>query len=247
MVEEAATREGTAAVLARLRAGEELPEGTLIRCLRSSACPRELVEHLAGCHWTRALQRVPPLLLRHPGCPRPFAWQIIPRLGWNDLLQVARDPRTAPAIRRQCERKVSERIKSLTLGERTALARLATRGLIANLLADGAEACVLALLDNPQFTELDAVRLVNVNRHGGCLLALLRHPRWGASRVVTSAAVRSPTLPVGVALGLIATLSGPRLEELARSPGVSDELRDAARLLAQRRRAGARGGGGGQG
>jgi hypothetical protein len=233
-----AAGESVADVQARLQGGEEVPEGTLIRCLRSPGCPRELVEHLAACRWVRTLRRVPSLLLRHPGCPRSFAWEMIPRLGWHDVLQVARDPRTAPMVRNQCERKLRERIKSLTLGERTALARQATRGLIADLVADEAEACVQALLGNPQFTELDAVRLASANRQSACLLALLRHPRWGALRAVTSAAARSPALPLAVTLGLVATMSTPRIEELARAPGVAETIRDAARLLSQRRREG---------
>ncbi len=228
--------DGPAELLAHLRAGEELPEGTLARCLRSASCPRELVEHLAMCRWVRSLRTVPPLLLRHPGCPRAFAWEMIPRLGWHDLLLVLRDPRTSPAIRRQGERKLGERLKSLTIGERTALARQATRGTIANMLADESPACVQALLGNSQFTEPDAVRLLNVNRNRECVVAVVRHPRWGASRAVISAALRSDLLPFGVAVGLIATLSRQRLEELLSAPGLPPDTRETALLLLEHRR-----------
>ena len=229
---------GAAAALAALDAGAEVSEGALVRCLRSPACPRELVERLAGCRWVRALRRVPPLLLRHPACPQPFAWDVLPRLGWHDLLLVVRDPRTAPAVRLQGERKLLERLKQLTVGERTALARQATRGVIAALLGDESPACVGALLDNPRLTEPDAVRLLAVTTVGECAAAVVRHPRWGSCRAVVDAALRSRALPLGVALGLLAALPRPRLEELARIRDLPAALAEPLRLLVERRRAG---------
>jgi hypothetical protein len=161
---------------------------------------------------------------------------MIPRLGWHDLLLVVRDPRTAAPIRRLGEMKLSERLKSLTLGERTALARQATRGVITNLLADESPACVEALLANPQFTELEAVRLVNVNRNGDCVAAVLRSARWGTSRTVVTAAVRCRALSLGLVLGLVATLSRPRLEELGRAQDLPAGVREAVLQLLERRR-----------
>ena len=225
-------------MLEQLDGGAEVPEGALVRCLRSPACPRELVERLAACRWVRSLRRVPPLLLRHPGCPPAFAWDMLPHLGWHDLLLVVRDPRTMAAIRRQGERKLLERLKQLTVGERTALARHATRSLIAGLLADEAPACVQALLDNPRFTEQDAVRLLNANGSSRCAAAVVRHPRWGARRAVIEAALRAPVVPLGVALGLMASLSQARLEELARGGDLPARLLEPLQRLLQRRRGG---------
>lgn len=227
--------EGPAAVLARLDAGDEVPEGTLVRCLRSPACPRALVEQLAGCRWVRSLRRAVPLLVRHPGCPQSFAMDALPRLGWHDLLLVVRDPRTRPAIRRQGERRLLERLRQLTVGERTALARHATRGVIAAMLTEESPGCVQALLDNAHFTEPDAVRLVAANGHGECVAAVVRHPRWGAAPAVVDAALRCPALPFGVALGLLATLPRSRLAALAGSPEVSGRLREPLQELLQRR------------
>jgi hypothetical protein len=229
-------RESPASVLARLDDGTEVPEGVLVRCLRSPACPRELVERLTGCYWVRSLRRVVPLLVRHPGCPQSFAMDALPRLGWHDLLLAVRDPRTPPAIRRQGERRLVDRLKQLTTGERTALARHATRGVIAALLADEAPATVQALLDNAQFTEQDAVRLLHATGSGECVAAVVRHPRWGAAPAVVSAAVRSPAAPLGLALGLVASLSRAQIEALSRSPEVPAAVRRPMEALLERRR-----------
>jgi hypothetical protein len=225
-----------AALLELLESGGEPGEGELTRLLRRPSCPGVVVEQLSKCRWVLTSRRVLQLVVRHPRCPRHFAWDALPRLGWHDLLEVGRDPRTPPAIRKQSERKLIERIVNLTLGERTALARQAPRGLIAILLTDEQPVCVEALLSNPQFTETEALRLLNSNRNPACVLVLLRHPVWGRRPDVLRAAVRSKAVPLGVALGLLALLPETDLDGLTAATEVDGQLRDAAyRLLSQRR------------
>lgn len=226
-----------AALEALVLAGGRPTEGELIRALRSSACPGRFVEELAGCGWAIRSQRLLPLLVRHPACPRPFAWEAIPHLGWHDLVEVARYPRTSPPVRRQVERRLLDRIPQLTGGERVALARRATRGVIVGLLSVPEPGCIRALLDNPQLTETDTVRLLTVNESGECLAAVVRHRTWGQSRTVVKTALRQKRLPLGLALGLLVSLSSRELAELADSPDVSARIRvAAAELVAYRSR-----------
>jgi len=225
-----------AAILDALDAGEEPPEGELARLLRRPSCPGELVERLVTCSWVLGSRRILELVVRHPRCPRHFAWEALPRLGWHDLLGVARDPRTSPAVRKQAERKLAERIASLTLGERTALARLAPRAIVAVLLTDQEPSCIAALVSNPQFTENEALRLVNGNRNPACVQVLLRSPSWGRKVEVLRAAVHSKAVPLGVAIGLLVLLPEAEIAGLASSPGVDRVLRAAAQLLLEGRR-----------
>ncbi len=224
-------------LLGLLDAGEQPPDGDLARILRRPSCPRALVERLVTCNWVLGSRRVLQLLVRHPGCPRHFAWEALPRLGWHDLVAVSRDPRTSPAVRKQCERKLVERIWTLTIGERTALARIAPRGVVSALLTDEAPPCIEALVANPQFTETEALRLLTSNRNPACLQVLLRSPLWGRKREVLRAAVYCRGVPLGVALGLLALLPESDIAGLAASPEVGAQLRSAAaRLLGRRRR-----------
>ena len=223
-----------------LDAGGEPDAGALGRVLRRSSCPAELVEKLSRCRWVLGRNEALKLLVRHPRCPRHFALEALPRLGWHDLAEAARDPRTAPAVRTQCEQKVVERLPSLTVGERIALARVASRRVIGALIANRDPRCVEALLANPQFTEPDAVRLVISNKNSECLLVLLRHPGWGRRPEVVRAAVRARPLPVGVAIGLLPALALSELTGLAGAPNVDPAVRAAAAALARRRRAAAK-------
>jgi hypothetical protein len=218
-----------------LEAGGEPEEGALTRVLRRPGCPGELVQKLSRCSWIMSSRTLLKLLVRHPRCPRHFAWDVLTRLGWNDLVEVARDPRTAPAVRPQCERKLIERLATMTLGERISLARVAPRGVIGSMIASEEPSCVAALLDNPFFTEVEALRLLVLNRSPNCLMVLLRHPGWGRRIEVVRAAVRTRTVPLGVALGLLPVLSRAELCGLASSPEVAVPLRTAAGRLASRR------------
>lgn len=223
-------------MVALLEEGQEPPEGDTVRVLRSPTCPTHLIELLAAHRTMARSRRILPLLLRHPACPRPFAWDNLTRLGWRDLLEVARAPRTAAPIRRQSERKLIERLPQLTAGERTALARLATGPVIAALLSDIEPRGVPALLDNPRFTESHALRLLGCNENMLALLALVRHPRWGRNRAVVRNALSSKNIPLGVKIGIAVVLSIPDLTNLSRAPEAPDPLRAAAAKLIEHRR-----------
>ena len=216
--------------------GGEPDGGALERVLRRASCPGELVERLSRCRWVMGRSELLKRMVRHPRCPRHFALESLPRLGWHDLVEAARDPRAAPAVRAQCEQKVIERLPSLTVGERTALARVATRKVIGVLVGNRDPRCVEALLGNHLFTEPDALRLLSANRNAECLLVLLRHPEWGRRPEVVRAAVRARALPVGVAIGLLPVLPLSELAGLAEAPDLDPALRTAAASLAGRRR-----------
>lgn len=224
-----------AELIEALDGGGEPEEGVLAAILRRPSCPGELVERLARCNWVMGSPRLLQLLVKHPRCPRHFAWEALTRLGWHDLVEIARAPRTAPAIRAQSERKLLERVPNLTLGERTALARVAPRGVIGALLSSEEPLCVEALLNNPLFTETEALRLLTANRNPLCLLALLRHPAWGRRPEIVKSAVRVRGVPLGVALGLLPSLPARDLAGLASSPEVAAPLRSAAARLVESR------------
>lgn len=210
-------------------------EGELVRALLSPTCPAQLVEHLAGCSWVLRSRRLLALVVRHRACPVPFAWEAMPHLGWHDLLEVARHPRAAPRIRRQAEHKLLDRLPHLAPGERVSLARFATRALVAALLGSDEKACVEALLDNPQFTERDALRLMGCNRNQECLLAVVKHRRWGRVTGIVAAALRTRGFPVAISLGILATCTTAELARVQEAPDVPALLRDAAGDLLEHR------------
>jgi hypothetical protein len=224
-------------VIAFMEAGGEVDEGTALRVVRSPRCTARAIELMLLQPAVRRSRTLLAQVVRHPACPRPFAWDALPTLGWRDLLAVATDHRALPPIRRQAERKLAERIRHMALGERVALARQASRGLLPSLMRDASARCIGALLENPRFTETDAVRLVATSVRPEAVREVLRHQRWGAARGVVEAAIRSSAVPLGVALGLAASMPVHELQVLLAGSEIGEPLKtEIARLIERRSR-----------
>jgi hypothetical protein len=150
-----------AAIENSLEHAERPADSDLVRALRSPACPARLVEQLSGCRGVMRLSRVLPLLVRHPACPRPFALRRCCR--WRDMS-------ASPAIRARPRRCAAGRGQAggasgpADQRRRTAVARQATRSVLGHMLDTTDPLCVRAMLDNPQFTETEALRLLVGNR-----------------------------------------------------------------------------------
>lgn len=218
-------------VIVRLEAGERPPDALLIRHLRNPSCDAQLLAALQNCRWVRGARRILPLILRHPKCSLAFAVDVVGRVGWPDLLAVAREPRTSPVVRRLAVRRLLERVGEMTEGERVSLARRAPRALFGLLLVDEAPRIIAALLDNPQFGETDALRLIHVNPRPECLREVLRHPRWGRLPTLLTTAIRSKEIPLAWAISIAVTLSAKERERLEAAPEVSPALKEALRQL----------------
>lgn len=218
-------------LMASLEAGGRPAESLLVRALREGGCPARLVAILENCQWVRAARRVMALMLRHPHCSLSFALDAIGRVGWVEVLAVARDPHAAPPIRRLAERRLSERVGEMSQGERTSLARRAPRSLFPVLMHDESTRTTAALLDNPLFGEADALRLVSSNLKIDCVRIVLRHASWGRRPAVVDAAMRRRDLPLPVAASLAVTLSERQREQLERSSDVPFQLRELLRQL----------------
>ena len=225
----------TAAVLASLEAGGRPPDAVVLRALQAAGCPARLVSVLEGCRWVRGARRVMALMLRHPSCSMSFALDAIGRVGWADMLAVAQDPRAAPAVRRLAERRLLERVGEMSQGERTSLARRAPRSLFPVLIQDESTQTTAALLDNPRFGEMDALRLVSVNPRIDCVRVVLRHGKWGRRPAVVDAVVRRKDLPLPVAAGIAVTLSERQRTQLEQSPELPAELRQVLGRLREHR------------
>ena len=128
-------------------------------------------------------------------------------------------------IRHAGERRLLERQVTLTAGERIALARIAPRAVLRALIGVSDNRVIAALIDNPRCTEMEVVQIVGCNSHGGCVIAVLRHPMWGTRPTVRSAAVESRALPVPMVLGLAVTLPSHQLAAIVASGTVHGDVR----------------------
>jgi hypothetical protein len=126
--------------------------------------------------------------------------------------------------------------RSLTLGERKALARRPTRKAMEKLLADPHPVVIRTLLANPKVVEDDVIRLTARRPNLPEVLAeVARSPRWAHRVRVRMAVVLNPDSPPELAIPLLALLVRPELKLVAAAAYLAPALRLAARDLLARR------------
>ncbi len=178
--------------------------------------------------WTRP-REIKLALLGNPRVPHVLARQFLPHLYWRDLAELATNLRVAPVLRRDAEKLLKTRLPELSVGERVALARRGSRGLI-ELLGNETETLVLrAVAGNARATEADIARiLARSDLPADFLRWLADRSSFSQRRVVRLALVRHPCTPPSSALRLIPTLSRRDIEDLRRDVSAPRLVRVAA-------------------
>lgn len=116
--------------------------------------------------------------------------------------------------------------RTLTLGERKALARKPDRSVLARLLLDPHPDVIRKLLANPTLTEDDVLRLIT-RRPGRAdvLLEIARAPRWLHRSRIRRALVLHPDTPPDLALRLCGLLLRQELKLVLSSTHVPQAVR----------------------
>ena len=126
--------------------------------------------------------------------------------------------------------------RTLTLGERKALARRPTRKAMEKLLSDPHPAVIRTLLQNPKVIEDDVVRLAARRPNDPAVLTeVATSPRWSHRVKVRMAIVLNPDTPPALTIPLLALLVRNELKLVAEASGLSPAIRAAAHDLLARR------------
>lgn len=209
-----------------------LSESDVLRCLRHPYSGEAVVADVLAAAGLLASREVRKAVVRHPAAPRADALRLLEDLLWRDLVEVGRDPRTPAPVRASAHRRVLETLPKLTLGEKTALARLADRPLVGALLDDGQVDVLAALLANPRLVEEDLTAWIAA-RHPkeAQLVELARSERWMERTAVRTALLLSRRTPRAIALSLLPRSERPVLSRLAGDPSADPLLAACARSL----------------
>lgn len=175
-------------------------------------------------------------IVLHPRTPRVLAMNLVQFLWWRDLARVADHPGLAPPLRRAAERLLSIRLQDLALGEKVALARIATRGVIGMLRRQNEPMVIRALLHNPRLIEEDALAIaVTKGTPPAVLQALAEDARLSLRPALQRALVQNPGTPPATALRLMQGLTTQALKELAQGPQVPTLVKVAALRMVEAR------------
>ena len=178
-------------------------------------------------------------LALHPATPRPAALESIGALLWRELLDVGRSARTPMPVRRAANQRILEQMPRLSLGEKTALARLADRPLLPVLLEIDDVRVFAALLGNPRLTQDDLVAWITVGTPSRERLAqLAAEPRWNRQPAVRGALFATAATPRAAALALLAGGTRAEWRRIMEDPKADRLLCACARRLYEESTAG---------
>jgi hypothetical protein len=202
------------------------------QALRNPHCTVEVVDLLAGQARLLSFQEVRRDLALHPRTPEVLALRLVPTLFWRDLMLLGLDSRLRPTLRRAAESHLLVRLAEMAVGEKVALARRASPGILAQLRHDPNPRVVAALLDNPRLTEGVLVPVLQSATTPPAVLELIAGDRrWGARYSLRVALSGNPRTPLETTLRLLPTLRKPDLRAVAADPRVPEPARQRARLL----------------
>ncbi len=221
---------------AALRAFLERHGGDLVLLLGvlRRPVPARLLELVATTEpWSRD-QRLLGAVVLNPRVTRVLALRLVSSLLWRELAEVAASPRVDGAVRVRAEGLLREQLPDLRLGERIALARLATPTLLPDLLADAEPLVLEATLLNPRLSEEMLVRALKPETTLAVLLeAAAASVRWKDRYGVRLALALQPRTPLAVALAQLSALLPRDLERVGETDGVRPLVQMAALRLAR--------------
>lgn len=209
-----------------LRAGESTPaqravlsahapDALLLVSLLRRAVPLRLLETLATAPWSDD-SRVQAGIVLNPRATVPLSLRVLPALLWRQLAAVALEPRVHGPVRVRAEAVLRDKVPDLRLGDRIALAKIATPPLLPLLLGDADRRVTDACLTNPRLREEDLVTAIRQELAARALLeAAAASSRWSANYAVRLALVLQPRTPLSLALAQVSGLVPGDLRRLS--------------------------------
>jgi len=212
--------------------GEEHLAGTLA----NAALPAGLIQRIGGQKQWISRYEVQRAIVLHANTPRVLKMNLVHFLKWRDLVSVVEARQSLPALKRAAEALLRSRIGEMAVGERIALARVASPGVIPTLRSDSHPGVVIALLSNGKLTEDEVVVIGSDERAPAAVLSAVGvSPRWKARHPVKMALLRNPRTPAAVSLGFLDSLPAGGLAEVLSCPQVPRLVKATARRILQAR------------
>lgn len=214
------------------RLAPELEPQVARQAFRNPFLDAAMIERLLGAPKLLGAYEMRREAVFHPRTPRVLALRFVPGLYWADLARLGTDTRLHPILRRAGDLRLTERLPALAVGERMAVARSASAGVIAALRRDPTPRVIQALLENPRLTEGLLMPLVAAETSSPRALATVAaSPRWASRPPIRAALCRNPATPLGVAMPLLPLLGKRDLGAVAADPRLPLVLRRKAQLL----------------
>lgn len=174
-----------------------LTEEMAVVIAKGKAASAESLGFLAQDVRFRSSHKLKLALCRNPRTPQRITFTLLKFLRIFDLTEVAKDQQVPVAVRQKIEHIVAERVPSMPLGVKTALARRGGTGILMMLMDCGDERVIATCLDSGALTEAHLYKLVSRPATGRAVIALIAgHPKWSCSYHIRFGLIRNFHTPM---------------------------------------------------
>lgn len=164
-------------------------------------------------------------LIQHPGFPVDTALNVISSLFTTDLLNVTKNRRTNPFLRKRCEVEFRQRYNKIPRGEKISLMKRAPLNLLEHFIDENDESILGIILDNPSCTEDLVIKMVNRGSDREKLYKELTGSRWLTNRRICFAISHDREVPIRIWMEIIPSLGVARLKEIAANEDLHENVR----------------------
>jgi hypothetical protein len=173
------------------------------------------------------LRKVKLTLVSHPHTPRHVSVPLIRQFYTFDLMKIALTPGVPADVKVAADDVLISRLKSVTLGERLALARRGSGRVAGGMLLDGDARVMRIALENSRLTETFVIQAILRPEANAVLIqAVARHAKWSFRREVRFALLRTEHLSLARALEFGKGLPLPLLREVLHSSRMPARIKE---------------------
>jgi len=200
--------------LLRAAADPTLTGDLALALLKRIDLPGDVLEQFSRNRNALKMRKAKIALACHPHTPRHVSVPLIRQFFTFDLMKVALSPVVPGDVKLTADETLISRLKTVTLGERLALARQAS-GRIAGALLLDENRVMRAALENSRLTEAPVVHAVLKQAASQALIqAVSSHAKWSYRRDVQVALLRTGHLSLARALKFAREIAPPQLREI---------------------------------
>ncbi len=204
--------------LLRAAANPALTEDLALSLLKRADLPIEILEQLSKNASVLKMRKVKLALASHPHTPRRVSVPLIRQFYTFDLMKVSLAPSVPADLKVAADDLLISRLKSVTLGERLALARRGSGRIAGAMLLDGDARVMQIALENSRLTETFVIQSVlRPEAKAALVQAVAHHPKWSFRREVRIALLRTEYLSLARALEFSRGFPAPLLRDVLHS------------------------------
>jgi hypothetical protein len=192
--------------------------------------PPDAVEQITRNAGVMKSRKVRIAVAAHPRAPRRIALRLIREFYTFDLMQFSLQPAVAADLKRAADDLLVNRVASITLGERIALARRASASVAAALLLDKETRVWQTALENSRLSETAIARaLLKTGATRPFVETVCHHPKWSLRPEIRIALLRNEKTPLSRAIEFARRLPPAQLRDILHASRLPEKIKNALR------------------